>query len=193
MFDFSSLKARANQNDKKTAGTTGTTGTTNAGAGLRVPSTQNQNGDKRGQTTESTGKPAGNTGAALPFFSVPENLGTGKLANLSPQSPLAKNDAGTRKNRDYATDPSVPAVPAEKIANANETAKTTGERVELVRLMEAAMRACDFWGDGEEARQAMRQDVLHYPPTMRGELLDYFNSHYPPSPDISKHEQDKRP
>jgi len=77
MFDFSSLKARANQNDKKTAGTTGTTGTTNAGAGLRVPSTQNQNGDKRGQTTESTGKPAGNTGAALPIFGVPENLGTG--------------------------------------------------------------------------------------------------------------------
>ena len=107
-----------------------------------------------------------------------------------------KNDAGTRKTSVYAAVPSVPAVPAvpaEKIANANETAKTTGERVELVRLMEAAMRACDFWGDGEEARQAMRQDVLHYPPTMRGELLDYFNSHYPPSPDISKHKQDKRP
>ena len=60
-------------------------------------------------------------------------------------------------------------------------------------LISAAMRACDFWGDSEEARQAMRQDVLHYPPTMRGELLDYFNSHYPPSPDISKHKQDKRP
>ena len=193
MFDFSSLKARANQNDKKTAGTTGTTGTTNAGAGLRVPSTQNQNGDKRGQTTESTGKPAGNTGAALPIFGVPENLGTGKLANLSPVSPFAKTILGTKKPSVYAAVPSVPAVPAKKTANANEAPKTTGERVELARLMAAAMRACDFWGDGEEARQAMRQDVLHYPPTMRGELLDYFNSHYPPSPDISKHKQDKRP
>ena len=193
MFDFSSLKARANQNDIKTAGTTGTAGTTNAGAGFRVPSAQNQSGDKRGQTTESKGKPAGNTGAALPIFGVPENLGTGKLANLSPVSPFAKTILGTKKPSVYAAVPSVPAVPAEKIANANETAKTTGERVELVRLMEAAMRACDFWGDGEEARQAMRQDVLHYPPTMRGELLDYFNSHYPPSPDISKHKQDKRP
>ena len=193
MFDFSSLKARANQNDKKTAGTTGTAGTTNAGAGFRVPASQNQSGDKRGQTTESEGKPAKNQRGGLQLFGVPENLGTGKRANLSPLSPLAKNDAGTRKTSVYAAVPSVPAVPAEKIANANETAKTTGERVELVRLMEAAMRACDFWGDGEEARQAMRQDVLHYPPTMRGELLDYFNSHYPPSPDISKHKQDKRP
>ena len=126
MFDFSSLKARANQNDKKTAGTTGTAGTTNAGAGFRVPASQNQNGDKRGQTTESKGKPAGNTGAALPIFGVPENLGAGKLANLSPVSPFAKTILGTKKTSVYAAVPSVPAVPAKKTANANEVAKTTG-------------------------------------------------------------------
>lgn len=60
-------------------------------------------------------------------------------------------------------------------------------------LISAAMRACDFWGDSEEARQAMRQDVLSYPPAMRPELLAYFNSRYSPAPDISAQEQDKRP
>lgn len=60
-------------------------------------------------------------------------------------------------------------------------------------LITAAMRACDFWGDSEEARQAMRQDVLSYPPAMRPELLAYFNSRYSPAPDISAQEQDKRP
>lgn len=59
------------------------------------------------------------------------------------------------------------------------------EQILTAALISAAMRACDFWGDGEEARQAMRQDVLSYPPAMRPELLDYFNRQYPHSPDLS--------
>lgn len=48
-------------------------------------------------------------------------------------------------------------------------------------LLAAAMRACDTHGDGEAAREQMRQDVLDTPPELRQELLAHFNTHYPRS------------
>ncbi len=44
------------------------------------------------------------------------------------------------------------------------------------RLMAAAMRRCDHFGDSEAAREAMRRDVLATPLRLQQELLDYFNS-----------------
>ena len=51
---------------------------------------------------------------------------------------------------------------------------------DLLRLLlEAAMRACDFHGDGEAAREQMRRDCLGTPPELRGDLLDHFRKTYP--------------
>ena len=46
-------------------------------------------------------------------------------------------------------------------------------------LMEAAMRACDFFGDNESAREKMRLDCINTPAHLRADLLDHFNSNYP--------------
>jgi len=42
-------------------------------------------------------------------------------------------------------------------------------------LIEAAMRRCDEFDDGEGERQQMRQDCLELPPAMQQDLLDHFN------------------
>ena len=47
------------------------------------------------------------------------------------------------------------------------------------QLVEAAMRCCDKHGDGPEAREEMKLQCLEIPPHLRGDLLHYFNSHYP--------------
>jgi hypothetical protein len=44
----------------------------------------------------------------------------------------------------------------------------------IAALLEAAMRVCDCYGDGPEAREQMRADVLATPPHLRQDLLDHF-------------------
>lgn len=46
-------------------------------------------------------------------------------------------------------------------------------------LLDAAMRVCDFWRDGPEAREQMRQDVMNTPLHLRADLLDHFRQTYP--------------
>ena len=46
------------------------------------------------------------------------------------------------------------------------------------QLLEAAMRACDFWGDSQAARAEMVADVKATPRHLRQDLLDYFLSAY---------------
>jgi len=41
-------------------------------------------------------------------------------------------------------------------------------------LIEAAMRVCDKHGDGEFARQEMRQQCLELPPQLQLDLLQHF-------------------
>ena len=41
-------------------------------------------------------------------------------------------------------------------------------------LLEAAMRRCDQFNDGDKARQDMREQVLETPPHLRQDLLDHF-------------------
>lgn len=49
---------------------------------------------------------------------------------------------------------------------------------DLAALLQAAMLACDFWGDGPEAREAMRQHCLTVPTHQRRELAAYFHDLY---------------
>ena len=48
----------------------------------------------------------------------------------------------------------------------------------LEPLIQAAMTACDCWGDDDEARDQMRQDCIDTPPQLRADLLDYFQKEY---------------
>ena len=41
-------------------------------------------------------------------------------------------------------------------------------------LIEAAMRVCDRYGDGETARAEMRADCLALPPHLQADLLEHF-------------------
>jgi hypothetical protein len=45
-------------------------------------------------------------------------------------------------------------------------------------IVEAAMAACEEWGDSEAAREQMRNDILETPAHDKADLLDYFK-HYP--------------
>ena len=51
--------------------------------------------------------------------------------------------------------------------------------VAVADLLAAAMRCCDKHGDGPEAREEMKRQCLEIPAHLRGDLLDYFKSHYP--------------
>ena len=56
-------------------------------------------------------------------------------------------------------------------------------RVFATELLQAAMRCCDHWKDGPEAREQMRQDVLGTPAHLQADLLDYFQQTYPNTKD----------
>ena len=47
------------------------------------------------------------------------------------------------------------------------------------RLVQAAMRACDRWGDGVAAREDMRRQCLDTPEHLRSGLLAHFERVYP--------------
>ena len=62
---------------------------------------------------------------------------------------------------------------AELIACIQESARLAAE------LLGAAMRACDHWRDGPEAREQMKKEVMETPPHLRADLLDHFRQNYP--------------
>jgi hypothetical protein len=49
-------------------------------------------------------------------------------------------------------------------------------------LIEAAMKVCDRHGDGEAARQEMRQQCLELPPHLQSDLLEHFKGSQPTYP-----------
>lgn len=51
-------------------------------------------------------------------------------------------------------------------------------QVTTEQLLSAAMLACDHHGDGEAARDQMRQDCLSTPVELRHDLLDHFTQTY---------------
>ena len=57
--------------------------------------------------------------------------------------------------------------------------KAVNDDSELERqLLEAAMHACDFWGDSQAARAEMIADVKATPQHLRKDLLDHFQTAY---------------
>ncbi len=48
-----------------------------------------------------------------------------------------------------------------------------------VDLIEAAMRACDHFGDSEASRDQMRTDCANVPPHQRADLREHFRRSYP--------------
>lgn len=71
-----------------------------------------------------------------------------------------------------------------------QRAQVLKHKAELIRMVQessrithqllwAAMVACDYHGDGPEAREQMRQDCLNTPPHLRADLLEHFRSTYP--------------
>ena len=44
----------------------------------------------------------------------------------------------------------------------------------VIALLEAAMRACDYWGDSPAARAQMMTDICGTPQHYRQELLEHF-------------------
>jgi hypothetical protein len=54
---------------------------------------------------------------------------------------------------------------------------TSGDELEH-QLLEAAMRCCDYWNDGQEARAQMVIDIRATPEHHRQELLEHLQSWY---------------
>lgn len=50
------------------------------------------------------------------------------------------------------------------------------------QLLDAAMRACDYWQDPPEARQEMRRQCLELPPDQRAPMRDHFQRIYGKKP-----------
>ena len=48
-------------------------------------------------------------------------------------------------------------------------------------LIEATQRVCDFHGDNETMREAMRLDCLAMPAHLKADLLEHFQTTYPQS------------
>lgn len=46
------------------------------------------------------------------------------------------------------------------------------------KVMAAAMRVCDYWGDGEEAREDMRQEIKALPREQLRAMLLHFRESY---------------
>ena len=61
----------------------------------------------------------------------------------------------------------------ELVACIQESARITAE------LLDAAMRACDHYRDGLQAREEMRRQCLELPPRHRADMLDHFRRNYP--------------
>lgn len=53
-------------------------------------------------------------------------------------------------------------------------AKPVDPSVLTARLHDAAMRACDHYGDGPEARDAMAQSIRETPEHLRADLLEHY-------------------
>ncbi len=79
--------------------------------------------------------------------------------------------------------PSVATVATVAVANAQNPAANDpalpDPATPEVRLIEAAMRACDHHNDNAAAREQMRLDCLATPQHLRADLLDHFQQTYP--------------
>ena len=66
------------------------------------------------------------------------------------------------------------------VKRAERLERGTNSEPNLSELSDAAMRACDFHGDGADARGQMHQDCFNTPPHLRADLLEHFRQTCPP-------------
>lgn len=100
-----------------------------------------------------------------------ELLECGITPSVTPDGDGIEVDAGLLNDAQRAA---IRANKYELIACIQDAARITTE------LMNAAMRACDHWGDSLQAREQMRHDILNSRPEHRQELLRMFKTDYPP-------------
>ena len=82
-------------------------------------------------------------------------------------------------HNESSNEPSVATVAVAKQPNQMAKPQEVNDGFELDRhLLEAAMRTCDFWGDGQVARAEMFADVKATPHHLRKDLLEHFLSTY---------------
>ena len=93
---------------------------------------------------------------------------------------LMANVANVANVAKAANEPAFQPSPLAKLAGIAGLA-ISHESPELLaaRLMNAAMRACDYWQDSPQARKQMRLEIGETKPEHRRELLDHFNAEYP--------------
>ena len=60
-------------------------------------------------------------------------------------------------------------------------------RILELDLIEAAMRACDRYGDNEVAREEMRSQCRELSPRLQADLLEHFTGTYPRKPASAAH------
>jgi hypothetical protein len=61
---------------------------------------------------------------------------------------------------------------------ARKSSRPAAMPADLADLLQAAMLACDFWNDGFEARDAMRQHCMTVPAHHRRAMADHFRELY---------------
>lgn len=86
----------------------------------------------------------------------------------------------SRTSRNFPIrDTHIPELPAPPLGGGKSGRVSGEDAIGLAVLLDAAMRTCDHWQDGPEARQAMRQQIEQTPPHLHRDLTDHFRQSYP--------------
>lgn len=75
-------------------------------------------------------------------------------------------------------DTHIPELPAPPLGGGKSGRVNGEEAIGLAALLDAAMRACDFWQDSPQAREAMRRECMATPEHLRADLLAHFRLNY---------------
>ncbi len=101
------------------------------------------------------------------------NDATGSATPAQPQGRQHATGTATPMQHPSETSATLAAPSCATVAS-----ELTAQRT-MKKLLAAAMRACDHWGDGPEAREQMRRECLETPPHLRADLLEHFRREYP--------------
>lgn len=86
------------------------------------------------------------------------------------------NDAG--QNINIEKDRLTKSPQSSNLSRPKMRAVTHPEQQLRDKVMAAAMRVCDYWGDGEEAREDMRQEIKALPHEQLRAMLLHFRESY---------------
>lgn len=122
-----------------------------------------------------TANPANPANVANPIATGPKSgwLTPANLANAGEKAAQQPKTLATLASVSHWQFDTV-AIEKPQISQISQLA-STGYDLLTTRLLAAAMRRCDQFNDGDQARADMRQDVLATPLHLQQDLLDYFN------------------